>query len=105
MDNLAAAEGLPMILVGDFNIPEIQWVSKLHKSPTSPQLRKKSSRASTLTSICNEMKLRQWVDKPTRKDNILDLVFTSESLAKVDVTVNKSRFRTDHEEIVIHITL
>lgn len=63
-------------LVGDFNCPNIDW-STLSSPPCSQ----------FLLDCCLENYLSQVVDKPTRDNNILDLVFTNDrsSISSVDV--------------------
>ena len=56
----------PIILCGDFNLPQIDW------STVTPGI---SSPVSTLLcSIVNDNFLTQMVNFPTRQDNILDLI-------------------------------
>lgn len=81
-----------MLLFGDFNFPSIDW----------PNLSPGSSTASKLfLDMCLNLNFTQLVDKPTRSDNILDLVLTTSSdLVK---SIHYCDGLSDHK--VLHIDL
>ena len=55
-----------IIILGDFNLPEVDWLS--------PNM---SSMTTLLVDLCDYLFLNQQVHKTTRKTNILDLIFLS----------------------------
>ena len=61
-----------MWLRGDFNVPNVDWSDVMSTSNSS-----NTQLAATLIEITNDRSLTQIVDLPTRKENILDLFFTS----------------------------
>ena len=65
--------GKEVILVGDFNLPSIDW----HTNPPKSS----SAMDASFLDCFNSLGLTQWVHEPTypRSGNILDLVLTSES--------------------------
>ena len=66
---------LSILLLGDFNLPQIVWSTP---SPTCPD-----SLSSTFCAIIADYFLHQLVLQPTREQNILDLVFiTAPELVK-----------------------
>ena len=77
------------------------WNKAINDS-TSPELRKSSKRAKRFINEINDMKVKQWVSEPTRKENTLDLVMTRH-LHCTSVTVKDSRLETDHKETVAEI--
>lgn len=91
----------PLIVVGDFNVPEIFW--KETGDAASPNFTKCSNRAKKFINECNRRQLKQWVSKPTRGEHILDLVITRH-LRCTHVDVNNSRLNTDHRETVAVIS-
>ena len=69
----ASAPRFPnMIIAGDFNLPDINWAKHtVESSQYSSELNQ------TALDAMDGMFLTQMVSKPTRGDNILDLIFTS----------------------------
>ena len=61
-----------IILLGDFNFPDIDW--------SCPDV--SCEAASPLNSLSNSLLLNQQIDKPTRLSNILDLIFCPDELIK-----------------------
>ena len=65
---------LPSILFGgDFNLPSIQWSSNSLRTP--PQYRE--GRNNKMIDIANDNSLMQHVQEPTRGNNIMDLLFST----------------------------
>ena len=62
-----------VILAGDFNLPDIDWPS--HTIKPNPQYGYKVNRA--LLDTVEDHGLIQQVHKPTRLNNVLDLIFTT----------------------------
>lgn len=72
---IASYSNLPLILLGDFNLPNIRWQNQ------PPTLQPFSSIASDFMDVCTLFSLTQLITKPTRitqsVSNTLDLVLTS----------------------------
>ena len=81
-------------LLGDFNLPDINWDSVEFKPCGQyPSISK------SLINIINDHHLQQMVDEPTRDRNILDLCFTN-----CPAQVDKVSIRTgisDHDMVVV----
>ena len=75
------------IVMGDFNC-NIDW-----------QARTTNSEGQRLLDFVSEEYLTQWVTKPTRGNNILDLVFSSEENMISDVDVGEKLGKGDHNII------
>ena len=62
---LSLSSTLPnIIILGDSNLPGVDWLSPNMSSMTTP-----------FVDLCNYLFLNQQVHKPTRKSNIIDLIF------------------------------
>ena len=64
------------ILAGDVNVHHVRWLR--HSSHNSVE-------GTTLMRFCLDNGLRQWVKRPTREDNLLDLVISDIEPNKVDI--------------------
>ena len=64
-----------IFFTGDFNLPEICWSISEKYTPQT----KLSYSATLLLNFMEDHLLNQYVDKPTRGDNILDLILTNNS--------------------------
>ena len=74
LNSLSKNGALPnIILGGDINLPSIKWTN--HTINPNPQYGYRVNRL--LLDITEEHALHQHVDKPTRGDNILDLLFST----------------------------
>ena len=84
-----------LLLVGDFNMPDIDWTL----SQVKPGGRY-STISTSMLDICTDLNLIQIVDKPTRHDNILDLCFTSNpsTIENFEIITGIS----DHDAVLIH---
>ena len=84
---------------GDFNLPKIDWT---HQKilPQNP-----SGKISTaLLNLTNDFSLTQIVDHPTRKENILDLFFTTNPILVNQVmTVPPLSNEADHDIVFIDL--
>jgi ribonucleases P/MRP protein subunit RPP40 len=76
------------VIVGDFNFPELDW-SRLETI----------SDDHAFVKCVNDNFLIQLVDNPTRENNILDLVLTSDSSIISNVTVGEPFESSDHQII------
>ena len=102
----AAVDGLPgcdkLVLVGDINLPEIQWRAVVDSSAI-PTLQRRTNRACIFLDDCNLLGLRQWVSQPTRGPNLLDLVFTRG--LSCSTVVREGWLDSDHREVFATIRL
>ena len=72
-----------IIIVGDFNCPDIQWETPSLKHEASD---KEVQR--TLIDITSQSGLAQLHEEPTRENNLLDLIFTTNpTLAKISTNI------------------
>ena len=86
-------------LGGDFNVTNIDW-SDVMCSPNSS----KTKLADKLIEATNDHSLAQIVDLPTRKENILDLFFTTNpSLINRMITVPPLTPSVDHDIVFIDV--
>lgn len=77
------------VIVGDFNLPKINW-----NSLTSPNIV-----GERFLDFMHDSYLTQLVDKPTRNENILDLILTNENDLVNDVTVDCNLGTSDHHSL------
>ena len=69
--DLSLSSPLPnIIMLGDLNFPDINWSDPNPSCPT----------AGSLINLSNQLFLNQQVTKPTRNQNVLDLIFCSDEL-------------------------
>ena len=83
-----------VIVCGDFNYPCINW-NLLHASTTSGQM--------FLDAILDSY-LVQVIDKPTRGDNILDLILTSNEALVENINIEEPFASSDHCVVKFDIT-
>lgn len=76
----------PLLLMGDFNFPDIDWSLSLASSAVSQQF----------VDCIDEAFITQHVNQATRKNSVLDLVFTSEPDMIDTVSVLSSLGSSDH---------
>ena len=84
-----------IILCGDFNCPDIDWE---HLTLKHGQNIQDKSEQQFLIDISTEFNLTQIHDKPTREDNLLDLVFTTNS-SLIKSTTNAPGI-SDHDMVI-----
>ena len=80
------------IIVGDFNC-RVNWVDGTTTDAESKRL----------LDFANEEYLTQWVDKPTRGSNMLDLVFSSEDNIISNLSVGEKLGKGDHNIVRFEI--
>ena len=73
-----------LVLIGDFNYPNIKWGS-----------RRTDKAGAKFLELIDDCYLHQLVTEPTRYDNILDLVFSSEADMIEDVDVREPAVNSD----------
>ena len=93
----------PLLVLGDFNVPELQWEPRLGGG-TQPVFVRNSARATKFTDSCDVLGLTQFVSMPTRCRNVLDLVLAR---GFIDVTAlpRPSTIVSDHDEVVISLNV
>ncbi|XP_077997350.1 uncharacterized protein LOC144450581 [Glandiceps talaboti] len=82
-------------LLGDFNLPDINWDTNCFKSGG-----RHAHTSKLLLDISQEFNLHQVVTEPTRDNNILDLAFTSNTSLVNSVQVKAGI--SDHDIVIIH---
>ena len=79
-----------VVLVGNFNIPDISWCSS-ELGWATPTTNRSSRRANSFIDACDLAGLKQYVCLPTRGANTLDLVLCNrQCITNVDVTATAS---------------
>ena len=68
------------VIVGDFNVPKVNWSVPIDNHFSTCTIEK------AIIDFAHNHHARQHIDFPTRKDNILDLLFTSTSTVVHDLT-------------------
>jgi hypothetical protein len=79
-----------VVLVGDFNMPDIDW-----NQGVAPRIYKQDE----YIDLFSEFNLAQVVDKPTRKEKILDLVLVSEPSSILKVETHAPLGKSDHDVV------
>ena len=92
-----------IILTGDFNYPGIRWSNGL--AINVPVGLNQNSSPNSLLSFASRHFLTQKIDQPTREQNLLDLLFTSNDDIFSKIEVQKTPFLSDHNLIVANTTL
>ncbi|KAK6017038.1 hypothetical protein OSTOST_17474, partial [Ostertagia ostertagi] len=83
----------PVIVLGDFNLPEINWAQwDSWKEETHP-----------LSVTFASHGFKQYIKEPTRGSNILDLLFSNDHELLSNVSVNSSIGHSDHLSISFEI--
>ena len=80
-------------IVGDFNIPCIDWTDNTATDSTGDYL----------LEFVNELGLHQFVHEPTREHNILDLIFCNRLELVSNVTVHESFSSGDHSYLTFEL--
>ena len=83
-----------VIILGDFNLPGLNWDDMSADTDSQPLLEWALDKGYT-----------QHVDFPTRENNILDLIFTSEPDMVEESQVCGKLGDSDHDMIIAHLTL
>lgn len=91
--------GYNILLAGDFNQPNIDWVNTTVVSNHSASKDTAESLLQTVTGFG----LSQYVRQPTRRDNILDLVFTNNDSLVQDIRVKHGI--SDHDIVITDLDL
>ena len=86
-------DNLPSIILGDFNC-HINWEN-----------REGDGEGKRLLDFASDNFLTQWVREPTRGNNVLDLVFTTEDNIVTDLSVDECLGGSDHNIIRFSVSL
>ena len=92
-----SGNNLSILLLGDFNLPQIVWSTP---SPTCPD-----SLSSTFCAIIADYFLNQLVLQPTREQNILGLVFITAPEVVEDLEICQPVGGSDHSSIEFTLKL
>ena len=84
------------ILVGDFNLPDIDW-----ESMTAPG----DAKSKNFLDFCLSHGFNQYVSVPTRLKNILDLVLCNERMLISDLNVSMPFGLSDHDSITFSVAI
>ena len=90
-----------IVVTGDFNLPYIHWAPS-GAGFAFPTLAKTCGRSTLFLDACRLTGLRQHVHQPTRGDNVLDLVLSSEGVG-VETSVEDGLLCSDHREVFCSI--
>jgi hypothetical protein len=88
------AQGGCSILLGDFNLPKLDWGSNVTTSDSKSRL---------FYDFANDHGLTQLVSESTRGDNTLDLVLCNDPLLISDVETSPPFGSSDHDSITFRI--
>ena len=94
LDNVLSTPNSDLLLLGDFNMPEINWETNC--------VSRSSDHTTLLCEIIHDNFLTQLVKVPTREDNILDLVLVSSLDLVHDLTVGQPF--SDHNSINLFLS-
>ncbi len=86
--------GSPLVLVGDFNMPSIDWTNMISGCDT---------KSVEFCELCSDNGLIQLVEEPTRLNNILDLVLCNDRTLLAKVEVSAPFGMSDHNSISFSI--
>ena len=89
---LASKMEQPMLIMGDFNYPGINWSTN-----------ESDSKGNTFLKLVCDYRLKQHITEATRMNNTLDLVLTNELLVidKKDIEIKRPLKQCDHKIILI----
>ena len=90
IDTIAQNYSMPdTYIMGDFNLPNVNWahMASNHRSDKSEEI---------LINFAERNFFTQVINKPTRNDNILDLIFTNKPNYVIDVSVTSTTL-SDHK--------
>jgi len=88
---------LPLVLLGDFNLPEIKW--------PVPNNRDLTPTGRDFINLCQTSQFTQIVNEPTRGDAFLDLIAVRDDCLVGDVTVVPPVGTSDHSAIEFSMSI
>ena len=83
-----------LIATGDFNLPKIDWTNMISSQ---------DAKSAEFLDLCLSNGLNQLVDKPTRLDNILDLILCNDRALVSEVSVGVPFGTSDHDSLAFSI--
>ncbi|XP_065678451.1 uncharacterized protein LOC136093392 [Hydra vulgaris] len=78
------------IIMGDFNLPKIDWLNYISPNEKCHSL---------FLTLVNSLGMHQFVHKPTRKSNILDLVFSNNNTFLSKISFKCPFSTSDHNSV------
>ena len=93
-----------LFISGDFNFPFLSWDSGVIDENFLAESNSEQRQAKSLIEFANEFFLHQHIDKPTRRKNILDLVFCNNHLLISDFKILFNSNLSDHFLIRIDLS-
>ena len=97
IDKESKEQHMNILILGDFNLPCLRWTDE----PVPPQYQYLDiDSANILMSFMNANFLSQFVDKPTRQQNILDLVLSNQPNLIKHIEVSETEL-SDHNLIEV----
>lgn len=88
-----------LIIMGDFNLPDMKW----QQDESNPDTGTISESARLLNRFIEDNFITQYIDKPTRQRNILDLFFTNNCNLILKCDVSETSL-SDHNIIKVQTT-
>ena len=88
----------PIVLCGDFNLPEISWSNPSNFMPST-------SKSQAFYDLFHDRSFTQLVDEPTRELNTLDLVLSNFPSLVSDVSVVDNLPRCDHSIVTFSLSI
>ena len=99
LDDVMCEKYYDINTMGDFNFPNIEWVSH---TCISSQGREKYESAEALLNFINHNMLTQVVDKPTRNGNILELFLTNNDRIIRNIVVQETKI-SNHDLVSVNL--
>ena len=90
-----------IVLTGDFNLPGLNWNSQENLIRNRPEYGAAVNKK--MCEIIEDYNLNQWVKEPTRQQNILDLVFTTNPNTMRNIKVIEGM--SDHDAVLTDINM
>ena len=95
--SLKANSSVPALLLGDFNLPFINWENL--------KVTKNRDKEITFLNFIASANLKNHILQPTRKKNILDLVITDSLINISDVMIEPPFLQTDHNIVSFSVII
>ena len=96
-----------ILALGDYNFPFIKWPNKriYYRDEEPNQMDSEKAQGKMLIEWAEKNFLEQYINSPTRKDNVLDLVFTNlSSLINGYTTIVNQQF-SDHNILKLNLNI
>ena len=89
--------GLTILLTGDFNMPHVDWTRGTTHGGTIDH----QNQVTELINLTEEYYMEQYILEATRGSNILDLFFSNNDLAVLNVDVQPPTILSDHQLVIV----